>query len=201
VTPSRLAPNRRRQVEAAVARATRALGLREGPIHAEVRLNDEGAWILEVAARSIGGLCARTLRFGAGVSLEELILRHAAGLELPPHHRERSASGVLMLPIRHAGRLREVRGQSAARAVPDIDGLSITVPRGEALVPLPEGDRYLGFLFARAATPGAVETALRVAWSMLEVIIDEADGSGVDGTPGPVILTVARRRVTSPASP
>ncbi len=177
VTPSRLAPNRRREVEAAVARATRALGLREGPIHAEVRLNDEGAWILEVAARSIGGLCARTLRFDAGVSLEELILRHAAGLELPHHHRERSASGVLMLPIRHAGRLREVRGQSAARAVPDIDGLSITVPRGEALVPLPEGDRYLGFLFARAATPGAVETALRAAWSRLEVIIDEADGS------------------------
>ena len=177
VTPSRLAPNRRREVEAAVTRATRALGLREGPIHAEVRLNDEGAWILEVAARSIGGLCARTLRFGAGVSLEELILRHAAGLELPPHHRERSASGVLMLPIRRAGRLREVRGQSAARAVPDIDGLSITVPRGEALVPLPEGDRYLGFLFARAATPAAVETALRVAWSMLEVIIEEADGT------------------------
>jgi len=185
VTPSRLAPNRRREVEAAVARATRALGLREGPIHAEVRLNDEGAWILEVAARSIGGLCARTLRFGAGVSLEELILRHAAGLELPPHHRERSASGVLMLPIRRAGRLREVRGQSAARAVPDIDGLSITVPRGEALVPLPEGDRYLGFLFARAATPGAVETALRAAWSTLEVIIDEADGSGPTARPEP----------------
>lgn len=182
VTPSRLAPNRRREAEATVARATQALGLGEGPIHAELRLNDEGAWILEVAARSIGGLCARTLRFGAGVSLEELILRHAAGLELPPHHRERSASGVLMLPIRHAGRLREVRGQSAARAVADIDGLSITVPRGETLVPLPEGDRYLGFLFARAATPAAVETALRAAWSLLEVIIDEADAQA-DGTP------------------
>jgi hypothetical protein len=142
------------------------------------RLNDEGAWILEVAARSIGGLCARTLRVGAGVSLEELILRHAAGLELPPHHRERSASGVLMLPIRHAGRLREVRGQSAARAVPHIDGLSITVPRGETLVPLPEGDRYLGFLFARATTPGAVETALRAAGSRLAVLIDEADAQG-----------------------
>ena len=185
VTPSRLAPKRRREVEATAALATRALGLREGPIHAEVRLNDEGAWVLEVAARSIGGLCARTLRFGAGVSLEELILRHAAGLDLPPHHRERSASGVLMLPIRHAGRLREVRGQSAARAVPNIDGLSITIPRGEALVPLPEGDRYLGFLFARAARPAAVEMALRVAWSMLEVIIDEADGLVRTAPPDP----------------
>jgi hypothetical protein len=88
-----------------------------------------------------------------------------------------------MLPIRHAGRLREVRGQSAARTVPDIDGLSITMPRGEALVPRPEGDRYLGFLFARAATPGAMETALRAAWSMLEVIIDEAVDSGPTAPP------------------
>jgi biotin carboxylase len=173
VTPSRLAAERRRAVEAVVARAIAALGLREGPVHAEVRLNEQGAWVLEVAARSIGGLCARTLRFGAGVMLEELILRHAAGLELPPHRRERSASGVLMLPIRAAGRLREVRGQAAARAVPGIEGLSITVPRGEQLVPLPEGDRYLGFLFARAATPASVEAALRKAWAKLEVIVDQ----------------------------
>ena len=174
VTPSRLDAGRQREVELAAARATRALGLREGPVHAEVRLNADGAWVLEVAARSIGGLCARTLRFGAGVTLEELILRHAAGLDLPPHDRERSASGVLMLPIRRAGRLREVRGQTGARAVPGIDGLTITVPRGETMVPLPEGDRYLGFLFARAATPDAVERALRTAWAALEVVVDPA---------------------------
>jgi biotin carboxylase len=172
VTPSRLAPARRREVESVVARATEALGLREGPIHAEVRLNEQRAWVLEVAARSIGGLCARTLRFGAGVMLEELILRHAAGLELPPHRRERAASGVLMLPIRAAGRLKEVRGQATARAVPGIEGLTITVPRGEQLVPLPEGDRYLGFLFARATTPARVEAALRKAWSSLEVHLE-----------------------------
>jgi biotin carboxylase len=174
VTPSRLPAAQRRLVEATAARATKALGLREGPIHAEVRLNDEGAWVLEVAARSIGGLCARTLRFGAGVSLEELILRHAAGMPVPPHRRSGRASGVLMLPIRQAGRLREVRGQAAAGAVPGIEGLAITVPRGETLVPLPEGDRYLGFLFARAATPAAVEAALRLAWSKLEVIVNAA---------------------------
>jgi biotin carboxylase len=177
VTPSRLPPASRGAVEAVVARATAALGLREGPVHAEVRLNAAGAWVLEVAARSIGGLCARALRFGAGVSLEELILRHAAGLELPPHRRSGRASGVLMLPIRQAGRLREVRGQTAAEAVPGIEGLSITVPRGETLVPLPEGDRYLGFLFARAGTPAAVEEALRAAWSRLEVVIDAADAA------------------------
>jgi biotin carboxylase len=177
VTPSRLPVAQRRLVEATAARAAKALGLREGPIHAEVRLNDEGAWVLEVAARSIGGLCARTLRFGAGVSLEELILRHAAGMPAPPHRRSGRASGVLMLPIRGAGRLREVRGQAAAQAVPGIEGLSITVPRGETLVPLPEGDRYLGFLFARAATPAAVETALRAAWSKLEIVVEAVDAA------------------------
>ena len=93
-------------------------------------------------------------------------------MDLPPHDRERSASGVLMLPIRQAGRLREVRGQARVRAVPGIEGLTISVPRGETLVPLPEGDRYLGFLFARAATPDAVELALRTAWAALEVIVD-----------------------------
>jgi len=173
VTPSRLSLDRQQEVETAVAQATQALGLREGPVHAEVRLNEEGTWLLEVAARSIGGLCARTLRFGAGISLEELILRHAAGLELPPHQREEMASGVLMLPIPRAGRLREVRGQAAAAAVLHIEGLSITVPRGEAVVPLPAGDRYLGFLFARAPSPEAVETALRAAWAALDIIIDE----------------------------
>ena len=187
VTPSRLDADRQREVESAAARAARALGLREGPVHAEVRLNADGAWILEVAARSIGGLCARTLRFGAGVTLEELILRHAAGLDLPPHDRERSASGVLMLPIRRAGRLREVRGQTGARAVPGIDGLTITVPRGETMVPLPEGDRYLGFLFARAATPDAVERALRTAWAAMEVVVDPTDAAPgpTDAAPGP----------------
>ncbi len=187
VTPSRLDSDRQREVELAAGRATRALGLREGPVHAEVRLNADGAWVLEVAARSIGGLCARTLRFGAGVTLEELILRHAAGLDLPPHDRERSASGVLMLPIRQAGRLREVRGQADARAVAGVEGLTITVPRGETLVPLPEGDRYLGFLFARAATPDAVERALRTAWAALKVVVDPIDAAPgpTDAAPGP----------------
>jgi len=191
VTPSRLDADRQREVEVAAARATEALGLREGPVHAEVRLNTDGAWVLEVAARSIGGLCARTLRFGAGITLEELILRHAAGLDLPPHDLDRSASGVLMLPIRQAGRLREVRGQARARAVPAIEGLTITVPRGETLVPLPEGDRYLGFLFARAATPDAVELALRTAWAALEVVVDPRVPvpNPVDAVPDPPITS------------
>lgn len=174
VTPSRLPAETRALVERTTAAATRAIGLTEGPIHAEVRVNDRGAWVLEVAARSIGGLCARTLRFGAGVPLEELIIRHAAGMPIPSLERERTASGVMMLPIARAGTLREVRGREEASAVPGIEGLTITIPVGGRVVPLPEGDRYLGFMFARGDHPDEVEAALREAWSRLEVIVDVA---------------------------
>ena len=172
VTPSRLSQERQAQILATTARAARALGLTDGPIHAELRLNDRGIWMLEVAARSIGGLCSRTLRFGSGISLEELILRHAAGLPMPSHQRESVAAGVMMLPIRNRGRLHAVEGQGEANQVPGIDGLAITIPPGEQLVPLPEGDRYLGFMFARADSPAAVEAALRQAHAQLRVVTD-----------------------------
>jgi biotin carboxylase len=172
VTPSRLSQKRQAQILATTARAARALGLTDGPIHAELRLNDTGVWMLELAARSIGGLCSRTLRFGSGVSLEELILRHAAGLPMPSHQREVAAAGVMMLPIRNRGRLRAVEGQGEAKQVPGVEGLVITIPPGEQLVPLPEGDRYLGFMFARADSPAAVEAALRQAHAQLRVVTD-----------------------------
>jgi hypothetical protein len=135
-------------------------------------------WVIEVAARSIGGLCARTLRFGAGISLEEVILRHALGQDLALGQpgglaRETIAAGVMMLPIRTAGRLIRVDGQDASRAVPGVVGLEITIVPGREVRPLPEGDRYLGFLFARAETPDAVEAALRAAHAQLRVVIEE----------------------------
>jgi hypothetical protein len=125
--------------------------------------------VLEVAARSIGGLCARALRFGAGISLEEVILRHALGMSLEGLVREAAASGVMMLPIARRGTLVEVGGQDRARAVPGIVGLEITIPPGRAVVPLPEGDRYLGFLFASADRPADVLRALRAAHAELHV--------------------------------
>jgi len=172
VTPTRLHEDAQGLIRETATAATAALGLREGPIHAEIRLNDRGAWVLEVAARSIGGLCARTLRFGAGVPLEDLILRHAAALPIESLERERAATGVMMLPIRRAGRLVEVRGQDDARAVPGIEGLTVIIPRGAEIVPLPEGDRYLGFMFARGETPAEVEAALREAHERLEVVVE-----------------------------
>jgi biotin carboxylase len=171
VTPSRLPPATLARVADLTGRACAATGLVEGPVHAELRIDGDRMWVIEVAARSIGGLCARALRFGAGIALEELILRHALRMPLDGLVREQEASGVMMLPIPRAGVLREVRGQEAAHAVPGVTGLEITVPRGRRVRPLPEGDRYLGFLFARGATPAAVEASLRTAHAALTVEI------------------------------
>ena len=168
VTPSR---HDTAAIERAAAVAVRALGLREGPVHAELRLSGEEPVVLELAARSIGGLCSRSLRFGLGVSLEELILRHALGLPLDVMAREDRAAGVMMLPIPSAGTLERVGGLEEARAVPGIGGVEITVARGRAVRPLPEGDRYLGFIFAKADSPEEVEAALREAHARLEVEI------------------------------
>ncbi|MGH9183959.1 MAG: ATP-grasp domain-containing protein [Acidimicrobiales bacterium] len=175
VTPSRLAPEAQAAVVAAAAAAAAALGVVEGPVHAEVRLAGSEAVVLELAARSIGGLCSRALRFGAGVSLEELILRHALGLPLDGLAREPAASGVMMIPIPATGVLEDVRGVDAARAVPGVVGAEITITRGRLVRALPEGDRYLGFLFARGETPEEVEGALRDAHARLEVVVVDPD--------------------------
>jgi biotin carboxylase len=173
VTPSRHPRRVLDEVASLVSRACAAVGLVEGPVHAEARLAATGPVLLEVAARSIGGLCARTLRFGAGISLEELILRHALGLRTDGMVREGSAAGVMMLPIPRSGVLREVRGQAEARAVPGVSGLELTIRPGRPVLALPEGDRYLGFLFARGATPDEVEASLRAAHAVLEIDIED----------------------------
>jgi len=172
VTPSRLPADVQDAVRATTAAACAALGLREGPIHAELRVNEDGPWILEVAARSIGGLCSRTLRFGTGMSLEELILRQALGLTLPSLEREGRAAGVAMLPVPRRGTLRAMAGVEEARAVANVEDIAITVHVGQALEPLPEGWQYLGFIFARADTPEIVEQALRDAQARLSFTID-----------------------------
>lgn len=172
ITPSRLSAALVAKVERVAADAAHALGLQEGPVHAELRVDGEHLSVLELAARSIGGLCSRALRFGAGLSLEQVILRHALGLELDDAKREGAGAGVMMIPIERAGTLVEVGGQAAARAVAGVAGLEITIPVGRPVVPLPEGDRYLGFLFACGPTAEAVERSLREAHSHLDVRID-----------------------------
>ena len=174
VTPSRLDAQTQQAIANCAGRVARALGLGEGPVHAELRVNAQGVWMIEIAARSIGGLCSRALRFGDGVSLEELILRHAMGLEVEGYEREPVASGVMMMPIPRGGVLAEVRGLAEARQVGGIEEIRITLPIGAEVVPLPEGARYLGFIFARAETPEQVERVLREAHGRLEVVIQVA---------------------------
>ncbi len=174
VTPSRLDDATQGAIKEVTDRALAAIGLTEGPVHAELRVDDGDVWMLEIAARSIGGLCSRSLRFGFGATLEELILRHALGLPLRQRGREWAASGVMMIPMTAAGILRRIGGQDAARAVPGIARLDITIGRGRPVRPLPEGDRYLGFLFARGESPEEVEGALRTAHGLLEIEIDGA---------------------------
>ena len=172
VTPSRLPAAVQRAVATTTSRAVTALGLRDGPIHAELRISENGPVIIELAARSIGGLCSRVLRFGLGISLEELILRHALGFPMESLEREARPAGVMMIPIPRAGRLREIRGLEHARTEPGIEDVTITIALGQEVVPLPEGNKYLGFIFARGRTPQRVETALRDAHSRLEFVIE-----------------------------
>jgi biotin carboxylase len=173
VTPSRLPAETQARVRSLAAEAAAALGLRDGPVHAELRVDGDEVVMLELAARSIGGLCSRALRFGLGASLEEVILRHALGMPLDGLWREAAVSGVMMIPIPSAGVLEQVGGQDRARAVAGVEGLEITIPRGREVVPLPEGDRYLGFIFARGEQPDDVEWSLRKAHAKLDISITD----------------------------
>jgi len=168
VTPSRLPLETQRSISEATQRAAAALGLCTGSVHAELRLNERGAWIVEVAARSIGGLCSSTLRFGAETSLEEIILRQAARLDLKSLEREQQPAGVMMIPIPAAGILRDVHGIAEAEAVPGIDEVDISIPCGERIEAPPRANRYLGFIFAHSDTPTAVENALRESHRRLQ---------------------------------
>ncbi|MEO6202596.1 MAG: ATP-grasp domain-containing protein [Nitrospirales bacterium] len=184
ITPSRLSSDLQQQVVDCADRTAKALGLQEGPVHGEFRLNEKGVWVIEMAARAIGGRCSSTLDFSAGISLEELILRHALRMPLPPLIKQPQASGVMMLPIPYSGRLHEVRGQAEAKAVPGVVELTITAEPEEELIPLPEGTRYLGFLLAWGKTPEDVERSLREAHQRLTVVIS-ASPPATDRSPSP----------------
>jgi biotin carboxylase len=167
ITPSLEAPDVRQALIGTTQQAITAVGLSNGPVHAEMRHNEQGVWMLEIAGRPIGGLCARSLRFGDGMPLEELLLRFAVGEDVAAFERERGASGVMMIPIPKNGVYHDVFGVDRATAVPGITDIVITAKYGQHLKRLPEGSSYLGFIFARAESPRDVEAALRHAHSLL----------------------------------
>ncbi|HTT61031.1 MAG TPA: ATP-grasp domain-containing protein [Bryobacteraceae bacterium] len=174
VTPSREGAAAQQSMREAVVRAVHALGLYHGPFHAELRLNADGVWMLEIAARPIGGLCAKSLRFDGAMPLEELVLRHAIGEDISALTLADQASGVMMIPIPRGGVYEDVAGLHNAGAVEGVEDVIITAKAGQMLVPLPEGASYLGFIFARAADPAAVEHALRSAHAQLSFRIATA---------------------------
>jgi biotin carboxylase len=170
VTPSRHPRATQDAIGDVTARAAAALGLVDGPIHAELRLAppSDAPQMIEIAARSIGGLCARTLRFGLGDhSLEEIVIRQSLRLPLGELDR-RNAAAVMMIPIPRGGVFQAVHGVEAARQVPLVEEVNITAKPGQVLVPLPEGHAYLGFIFSRGESPAAVEQALRDAHARLK---------------------------------
>jgi biotin carboxylase len=176
VTPSRLPPPVLAAAIRTAGQAARALGLASGPVHAELRIDDRRGQatpaMLELAARCIGGLCSRALRFPGGQTLEELILASALGQPVAAAGSGPARPcGVFMLPVPRPGVLRAVQGRAAAAAVPGITGLTITIPAGQQVLPLPDGDRYLGFIFAEASTRQEVEQALTAAYDRLRVVI------------------------------
>jgi biotin carboxylase len=177
VTPSRTSSSLQRAMIAAVASAARALGLRHGPVHAECRANDRGVYVLEVAARPIGGLCSRAVRLeGPGripVTLEEVLLRHAIGEGIDQTRQAAGASGVMMIPIPRRGVYRGVTGVDRARDVPGVEDVRITARPDGLLVPLPEGRSYLGFIFASGNTPARVEQTLRDAHAHLNFVVEK----------------------------
>lgn len=173
ICPTRIERPVRDRVRRQVELACRAYGLFDGPIHAELRINAQGVWILELAARTIGGLCSRLFRYGVGFSLEQLVLQHAIGAPLNRAEMVGGA-GVLMIPIPKAGLLRRVEGTAAAAAVPYIREVVIGVREGYELLPLPEGSSYLGFIFSVAPDARKAEQALRAAHACLNIVIAPA---------------------------
>lgn len=171
VTPSRLPQNTQEQIIYVAQQAAKGLGLQAGPVHAELRFNEWGIWPIEIAARSIGGQCSSILAFSQNLSLEELILLHATGADIQSIQRQPEPAGVMMLPVEEEGVLKAVHGQEAAKSVAGIEKVTITIPVGQAVEPLPYGDRYLGFIFAKGKSPQAVEQALRNARHCLQVEI------------------------------
>jgi hypothetical protein len=174
VTPSREPDLARRAIEQTAARAVEALGFTDGPVHSEMRVNSEGVWMLEAAARPIGGLCSRVLRFAGGQGLEHVLLRHALGEDLTGLVPAAPASGVMMIPIPREGIFQSVEGVEDAAAVEGIVDVMITAKIGQHFRPLPEGNSYLGFLFAAGSCPQMVEASLRAAHSRLRFTLATA---------------------------
>ncbi len=183
ITPSRLPVARLDEMLRLLAAVCRALGLVQGPVHAEFRFNEQGIWPIEVAARTIGGRCAQLLSTGSGRTLEELVVMQALGA-MPPEVRRSKARGVLMVPVPASGVVRRVEGIGEARRVAGIERVEIDVSTGQMLSAWPEGGAYPGFVFSSGVTPLDAERALREAAALLRIVVAPLLATGAIGNQG-----------------
>lgn len=181
VTPSRLPAVVQQKAVHIIEQACKAYGLTTGPVHAELRINDDEPYIIEIAARTIGGECARLLEYASGQSLEALVIQFATGL-VKSDVKFDTAAGVLMIPTPQSGILRRVEGVLSAQKLPHINAIHLAIREGHELITLPEGASYLGFIFASADSPQQVEQALRDAYAQLNIIVDPL--WRIEGIPG-----------------
>lgn len=170
VTPSILDGEIQARIQQRVFEACNCYGLRTGPVHAELRINETDAWILEVASRTIGGDCARVLDNGDDLNLEQLTIALAMGQSIQSQTLQ-DARGVMMIPVKNGGILRRVEGLANAQNTPNIEKIEIIIREGYELIPLPEGNQYLGYIFARGDSSREVTAALRLAYSKLNFVV------------------------------
>ena len=169
VTPTALSDELQLSIKKVIQKACLAYGLRSGAIHAECRIDSENRiWILEVASRTIGGDCARVLD-NENFSIEELAILLAIGQPVTPYIAEQ-ARGVMMIPIRQKGLLKRVEGLLQASKIKHIDKIDIIIGEGHELIPLPEGNQYLGYIFASAESTEQVTAAIREAYALLKFV-------------------------------
>jgi len=171
VTPSRLTRSQQHKITLTIESACAAYGLTTGPVHAELRINGDELYIIEIAARTIGGECAKLVEFASNRSLESIVIEYAMGINADTISLE-TAAGVMMMPTPRSGVLRRVEGVLNAQSVKNIKSVNLAIREGHELIALPEGASYLGFIFATAETPEAVESALRSAHDKLNIVVD-----------------------------
>lgn len=169
VTPSSLSQSVQMSIRDVIQHACDVYGLTTGAIHAECRIDEQDrVWILEIASRTIGGDCGRTLA-DDGFGIEELAISLAIGSPVDIQLSEQ-ARGVMMIPIREAGLLKRVEGLLEANKVNLIDSIDIIIPQGHELTPLPEGNQYLGYIFASGDSSEEVVDAIREAYERLNIV-------------------------------
>ena len=184
VTPPRLSESDQESIVHTIAAAARALGLTHGPIHAECRVNERGVYVLEVAARPIGGLCAKVSEVRQGSrrpsepEVASSVWRNCSSATRSASRStgtpgRPSAAAVMMIPIPRRGVLKGVDGLDEAAAIGGVEEVTITAKTDQLLQPLPEGASYLGFIFARRASSDEAVAAVREAHAHLSFDIEK----------------------------